>query len=118
MADYTVKRIGGMEGTMGGGFRLARKELGVEAFGIQVIDLPAMYEGYPEHDHAADGQEEVFVVLVGEVDMDIDGEIVHLVAGKNIVRVGPSARRKIRTGEERARVLAIGGVPGEPYGAA
>jgi hypothetical protein len=32
-----------------------------------------------------------------------------------MVRVGPKARRKIWTGEEGLRVLALGGTPGQAY---
>jgi hypothetical protein len=33
------------------------------------------------------------------------------------VMVGPGTKRKIRTGEDPIRLLAIGGVPGRPYSA-
>jgi uncharacterized cupin superfamily protein len=45
--------------------KLAAAELGVESFGMQVLDLPPDFREYPEHDHADDGQEEVYVVLRG-----------------------------------------------------
>ena len=41
-----------MEAGFGGGFVKARAELGVTAFGMQVIRLPPDYADYPEHDHA------------------------------------------------------------------
>ena len=52
MGDYTAKRIGDMEAGFGGGFVKARAELGVSAFGMQVIQMPPNYADYPEHDHA------------------------------------------------------------------
>jgi quercetin dioxygenase-like cupin family protein len=115
MSDYTLKRIGEMQGALGGGFRRARAELGVESFGMQVIDLPANYGDYPEHDHAESGQEEVFVLLSGTATIEVDGETIELIPGKNMIRVGPAARRKLRAGPERARILALGGVPGKVY---
>src|ERR1700744_5014773 len=63
VADFTVKRIDEMEAIYGGAFKRARAELGVESFGMQVIEMPPGSELYPEHDHAGDGQEEVYVVL-------------------------------------------------------
>ena len=45
MADYTAKRMGDMEASFGGGFIKARAELGVTAFGFQVIQLPPGFEG-------------------------------------------------------------------------
>ncbi len=62
MAGYAVKKIDEMEAVYLGAFKRARAELGVESFGLQVIDMPPSYDGYPEHDHAGDGQEEVYVV--------------------------------------------------------
>jgi uncharacterized cupin superfamily protein len=114
MADYTVKRIDEMESAYGGGFVKARAELGVTAFGMQVIQLPPDFGDYPEHDHAESGQEEVFLAIGGSGWIDIDGERVDL-DGDTLVRVAAETRRKIYSGPDGLRVLAIGGCPGEPY---
>jgi hypothetical protein len=74
MAAHTVKKIDDMEAVYLGAFKRVRAELGVESFGIQVIDLPPNFENYPEHDHAEDGQEEVFTALRGGGEIEIDGE--------------------------------------------
>jgi mannose-6-phosphate isomerase-like protein (cupin superfamily) len=114
MGDYTAKRIDDMEAAFLGGFKRARAELGVESFGMQVLDMPPNLDAYPEHDHAESGQEEVFVVLRGGGDIEVDGERVAL-DPDTIVRVGPGARRKFWPGENGMRVLALGGVPGQAY---
>jgi hypothetical protein len=114
MADYTTKRIDEMETGFNGGFVKARAELGVTSFGMQVIRLPPNFSDYPEHDHAESSQEEVFLPIGGSGWMDIDGERVDL-DGETFVRVGPAARRKIYSGPEGLRVLALGGTPGEVY---
>lgn len=114
MADYTVKKVDDMEAVFGGAFKRARAELGVSAFGMQVIDMPPRADQYPEHDHAETGQEEVFVILRGSAEIDIDGEKVAL-DPETMVRVGPAAKRKITPGDEGARVLALGGPPGQVY---
>jgi mannose-6-phosphate isomerase-like protein (cupin superfamily) len=114
VADYTAKRIDEMEAAFLGSFKRARAELGVEAFGMQVIDLPPKLEQYPEHDHAESGQEEVFVVMRGGGEIEVDGERVPI-DPETIVRVGPAATRKLWPGEEGMRVLALGGVPGAAY---
>jgi mannose-6-phosphate isomerase-like protein (cupin superfamily) len=114
MADYTAKKIGDMEAAFGGGFVKARAELGVTAFGFQVIQLPPDFNDYPEHDEAHSGQEEVFVALSGSGWMDIEGERVDL-DGETLLRVGPGTKRKVHSGPEGLRLLAIGGAPGEPY---
>ena len=115
MADYTAKRIDDMAGTFGGGFKLARAELGVSSFGMQVLDLPPnLTEGYPEHDESSSGQEEVYVPLRGGGTMTIEGDEVSLEPGL-AVRVGPAVKRCLTTGPEGLRMLAIGGVPGSAY---
>jgi mannose-6-phosphate isomerase-like protein (cupin superfamily) len=114
MADYTAKRISEMEAGFGGGFVKARAELGVTAFGFQLIQLPPDYGDYPEHDHAESGQEEVFMAVGGSGWIDIEGERVDL-DPETLVRVGPAAKRKVYSGPEGLRMLVIGGTPGEAY---
>ncbi len=114
MADVTVKRIEDFEAIFGGGFRRVRAGLGVTAFGIAVMDLPANFGDYPEHDQAHDHQEEVYTALSGRATVRVGGEEHDLEPGV-WVRVGPTERRKIVTGAQRARVLAIGGSPGRVY---
>jgi len=114
MSDYTAKRIKEMEAGFGGGFVKARAELGVTAFGMQVIQLPPDYGDYPEHDHADSGQEEVFVTLSGSGWMDIEGERVEM-DSETLIRVAAPDRRKVHAGPEGLRMLVIGGSPGKPY---
>ena len=114
MVDYTAKRIDEMQTGFGGGFVKARAELGVTAFGFQVIQLPPNFSDYPEHDHAESGQEEVYLALGGSGWMDIEGERVDLDT-ETFVRVAPEPRRKVYSGPEGLRMLVIGGCPGEVY---
>ncbi|HEY6780111.1 MAG TPA: hypothetical protein VI111_04110 [Thermoleophilaceae bacterium] len=114
MATYTVKRIDDMEAIFRGAFKKVRAELGVTAFGLQVIDLPPNADQYPEHDHAEDGQEEVYAVLRGSGELDIDGERFPL-DGDTLANVAPGTKRKVYAGPEGLRVLVIGGVPGAAY---
>lgn len=115
MADYTVKQIDDMEAIVAGSFKRARAELGVSAFGMQVIDMPpGITDAYPEHDHAEDGQEEVYVTLRGTAELDVEGE-KHRLEPETMVRIGPGTTRTVRTGDEPVRLLILGGVPGESY---
>ena len=114
MGDYTVKKIDDMEAIYGGGFKRARAELGVESFGMQVLDIPAGFADYPEHDHDETGQEEVYLVLRGSADVEIEGKRIAL-DPDTIVRVGAGTKRKLHPGPEGVRVLALGGSPGKIY---
>lgn len=113
-SSYTVKRIDDMEAVYLGAFKRVRAELGVESFGIAVIDIPPEFEHYPEHDHRHDGQEEVFFTLRGNGELEIDGERFPL-DPDHAARVGPEAKRKIWSGPEGIRVLILGGTPGRVY---
>jgi mannose-6-phosphate isomerase-like protein (cupin superfamily) len=114
MPGYEIKKIDDMEASFAGAFKRARAELGVEAFGCSVMDLPPNLDQYPEHDHANDGQEEVYVALRGSGEIEIEGER-HPIDPETMVMVGPGVKRKIYTGDEPLRLLAIGGIPGKPY---
>ena len=114
MADVTVKRTEDFEAIFGGGFRRVRAGLGVTSFGIAVMDLPPNFDGYPEHDQSHDSQEEVYTVLDGTVTLRVGEEEITLEPGV-WVRVGPGEKRKLITGEEPVRVLALGGTPGQVY---
>src|SRR5438093_820067 len=60
---YTAVDVAELEGEgPGGAVRKVRRALGARAFGFNHITLPAGAEGH-EHDHAEDGQEEVYVVV-------------------------------------------------------
>jgi mannose-6-phosphate isomerase-like protein (cupin superfamily) len=114
MDPYTVKRIDEMEAIYLGAFKLARAELGVTSFGMQVTDLPPNTDAYPEHDHSEDGQEEVYVALSGEGEIEVAGD-VHALDSDSMIRVGPAVKRKVRTTDSPLRLLVIGGVPGGVY---
>ena len=114
MATYAIKNIDEMEATWGGAFKLARAELGVDAFGLQVIDMPPNIDQFPEHDHAEDGMQEVYVPVSGSGEIEIDGERHPLEPG-SMVMVNSGVMRKVITGDEPIRLTAIGGVPGKAY---
>ena len=115
MPDVTVKAIDEMEGLNGGAARRARAELGVTAWGMQVITLPPSWDGYPLHNHDAGAfdpnLEEVYIPLEGRATLVADGEEYELRPGL-MARVGPEQLRKVVPGPEGVRFVAIGGTPG------
>ena len=114
MSNYEAKSIDAMEAVYLGAFKRARAELGVESFGMQVIDMPPNFEGYPEHDHAEDGQEEVYLAMRGGGEIEIDGQRFPL-DDDHIARVGSGTMRKVWPGPEGIRLVVLGGVPGSSY---
>ena len=99
MSGYSVKSIDSMGSIHHGIVKLAGAELGVESFGVQVFDFPAGFAGYPEHDHSHDGQEELYVVLRGSAEYEVDGERVSVDPGQMLlVRAGCKAQAPARRG--------------------
>jgi mannose-6-phosphate isomerase-like protein (cupin superfamily) len=114
MSNHGAKKIDDMEAVYLGAFKRARAELGIEAFGIAVIDLPPNFDQYPEHDHAGDGQEEVFLAMRGGGEIEIDGERFPL-DSDHIASVPSGTMRKVFSGPEGIRLVVVGGVPNGPY---
>jgi len=114
MSGYAVKKIDEMEAVYLGALKRARAELGVESFGLAVIDLPPDFDGYPEHDHSGDGQEEVYLAIRGGGEIEIEGERFPL-DPDHMVRVGPGTSRKVWAGPEGIRMVIVGAVPSGEY---
>ena len=115
MTDVTYAIIDEMEPIYEGLARRARAELGVTAWGMQVMTLPPNWDGYPDHNHdeSADeaGQEEVYIPLEGSAVLVAGGQRFELHPGV-MVRVGAQQRRRIVPGDEGIRFVALGGLPG------
>jgi uncharacterized cupin superfamily protein len=114
MANVTIKVVDDCDTAHGGAMKLVRHGLGVEAFGMQVIDLPPNVDAYPEHDHSGDGQEEVYTVLQGAAVL-ITGDEENELTPNTFARVPAGQSRKLVTRDQPARILAVGGVPGKVY---
>lgn len=98
----------------GGGerFQPLRRELGVSSFGINLIRLGPRQRG---RIHAHEHQEEVFLVLDGELTLIVEAE-QHVVPRDQLARVGPGVRRQlVNAGPEPLVLLALGGA-GEHVG--
>jgi len=94
----------------GPGFRKVRKGLGVTAFGVNAIVLPAGIEtGFHYHDL----QEELYFVHRGTIEMEFgDGSVQQLREG-GLARVDAATVRKVRnTGDVDAVYLCAGGKDG------
>jgi hypothetical protein len=100
----------------GGAVRFVRRELGVEAFGINWFELPPNSPGL-EHDERESGQEEVNVVVRGSGTYRIDGAEVPAVEGA-FFRFDPETTRQPVAGPDGMTLLAVGAPPGsyEPRG--
>jgi quercetin dioxygenase-like cupin family protein len=100
----------------GGAVRFVRRELGVQAFGINWFELGPGQVGH-EHDERESGQEEVNVILSGSGTYRIEGEEVQVRTG-TFLRFDPETTRVPIAGPEGMTMLAVGAPAGayEPRG--
>jgi uncharacterized cupin superfamily protein len=93
-------------------FQSLRRELGVGSFGINLITLGPGERG---RIHAHERQEEVYLVIEGELTLVVEGK-EHVLGKGRAARVGPDVRRQlVNRGPERLALLALGGA-GEHQG--
>ncbi len=87
-------------------FQTLRRELGVSSFGLNLL----LFEpGERARIHTHVRQEEVYIVLAGELTLLIERE-PHVLGERRAARVGPGVRRQLlNAGHERLVLLALGG---------
>jgi quercetin dioxygenase-like cupin family protein len=93
-----------------GVFRGLSAPLGVGNFKVNRLELPPGAEG-PEHDHAKDGEEEVYAVVGGSGTLLVDGEEIALRPG-HFVFCSADARRQMRAGADGLVFIGIGATGG------
>jgi len=91
-------------------FQMLRRELGVSAFGLNLLRLRPGQRG---RIHRHERQEEVYLVLQGTLTLGVEGEERELPRG-SLARVAPAVRRQLTNhGTELLVLLSIGGA--EPH---
>ena len=103
--------VGHLDGVGEGyGFRKVRRELGVEAFGVNALVLPP---GYQTGRHYHERQQELYFVHRGTIEMQFGDGPVHRLGPGGVARVDPATVRGMRNaGDEDAVVLVVGGSGG------
>src|ERR671932_2576860 len=87
----------------GPGFRKVRSALGVEAFGVNAVELPP---GYASRPHFHERQEELYLVLEGEIEFAFGEEDATVTLGPGgLVRVDPATVRRLRNVSPDRRAL-------------
>jgi quercetin dioxygenase-like cupin family protein len=94
----------------GPGFRKIRRELGVTAFGINAIVLPAGYGGAM---HFHDEQEETYFIHEGTVEFEFGDGARHTLGPGGLARVDAATVRGMRNvGDGDAVIVIAGGKDG------
>jgi hypothetical protein len=104
--SYTRKSIDELSALYGGVVRLARKDLGITAFGCQVFELPSNTAA-PRHSESSSGQQELYVNLDGSGWIDIDEERVEF-GPRVMIYVTPDSVRQPMAGPDGLVYLCVG----------
>ena len=116
---YAVARIEEIEELDDGRvpMRPVRHHLGITAFGVNAFTgREAGDRIINEHDEAdaADGDEELYVVLSGRAVFELDGDRIDAPTG-TFVFVPPAVKRTAFAEEPGTTLVAVGATPGQPY---
>ena len=111
MLDITIKTLDEMERyagpfQKGQDFFFAGKSLGLSKIGMNAIRMPPHWEHYPEHDHAVDNEEELYIPLEGSGTFSAEGQTYPMKRGV-LIRVGATKKRKIVPGPEGMTLLML-----------
>jgi mannose-6-phosphate isomerase-like protein (cupin superfamily) len=92
-----------------GGMWFLKDELDAEELGISVLELEPDGRGM-EHDETESGQEEVYFVVEGRVDVDLtDADETVTLATDEAIRLDADETRRIHNrGDERAKLVLVG----------
>ena len=94
----------------GPGFRKVRAALGVTAFGVNAVVMPAGYRARP---HKHERQEELYFVHRGTMAIEFDDGTEHVLDEGGLAWVAPATARRVRNaGEGELVYLAVGGAEG------
>ena len=105
---YAVANIEGLG--EGYGFRKIRTGLGVTAFGVNAIVIPA---GYESASHLHEEQEELYFVHRGRLEFEFGDGSRHVLGPGGVARVdAPTVRRIRNVGDEDAVYVCAGGKDG------
>jgi uncharacterized cupin superfamily protein len=107
MTGYTLMHRDEFERT--GKWSLARRSLGLQSFGMNVVDLQPG-EQIPEHNETKRDHEEVFIVLAGSPSFVVDGEELPAPAG-TFIRLDPEPRRTIVNHSDRPASILLTSAP-------
>jgi len=104
LEGVTIRRREDLERS--GNWLLVRRSLGVDSFGVNLVEIPPG-ERIPEHDETERDQEEIFLVLEGSPSLVVDGREIETPAG-TFARLDPHlSRTVVNHSEEPAAVLIV-----------
>ena len=90
-----------------GGMWFMKDHLDTGELGFTVLELEPGGKG-KEHDHGEDGQEEVYYVVEGQIDVELADDTVTL-GTDEAIRLDPGEARQMHNrGDQRAKLVLVG----------
>jgi hypothetical protein len=114
MARWTVREIAAIPTVSDSGpddpaWYPLQHALGIDTFGANLfVATHADQTLVEEHDERSSGQQELYVVLEGEVVFQLDGEEARLDRGTAVAVTDPAVRRSARALTSGVRLLIVG----------
>ncbi|NGM68216.1 cupin domain-containing protein [Natronolimnobius sp. AArcel1] len=93
-----------------GGMWFLKDELKAESVGFTLLELEPGTEGM-EHDETETGQEEIYYVLEGEIDVALtDADETVTLEAEEAIRLDPAETRQlVNSGTDTAKLVLVGG---------
>jgi tetratricopeptide (TPR) repeat protein len=96
------------------GWSPIRRELDLQAFGINAWHGDEGAQLVGEHDETNSAQEEVYIVIEGAARFTVDGEERDVPEG-TVVFAAPESKRGAVATVDGTTIISVGGTPGEAY---
>jgi tetratricopeptide (TPR) repeat protein len=111
--QYTSAHLDDLVGP--GGMIPLRRDLGIEAFGVNAWKKDAGGHVIGEHDESTFGHQELYVVVDGHAEFTLGGETLDAPRGTAVFVGDPALRRGAVAKEDGTVVLAVGAKAGEAF---
>jgi uncharacterized cupin superfamily protein len=109
-----IDNVPPMKETFSKGWKSIRWHMGIESFGINGVTKSKGEWLTPVHDEKEGNQDELFIVMDGVAEFDLDGSKVNAPAG-TLVSVKPNIRRGVMALKTPTTLLIIGAPIGAIY---
>ncbi len=99
-----------------GHWQALNEPLGIRTFGISAVRLEPGEAPDIEHDEAASGHQEVYIVVAGRAAFRLGEEEAEAGPGDVVAVPDPAERRAYRAIEPATRIVCLGAGPGAEWG--
>lgn len=109
-----IDNVPPMKSSFQKGWKSVRWHLGIRSFGVNASTKNQGESLTPIHDELKSNQDELFVVLEGVAEFDLDGKKIKASAG-TLISVKPEVKRGATALKDKTTVLIIGAPIGQIY---